>query len=74
MRLFVLYLFLGLIWVCEIEISHMGKNNGNPVLVRENFFYLYLTESPKASTVHSWMVMCGVGGGVHILSLIEDFT
>ena len=22
----------GLVWVCEIEISHMGKNNGNPNL------------------------------------------
>ena len=22
------YLSLGLVWVCEIEISHMGKNNG----------------------------------------------
>ena len=29
------YLFLGLVWVCGIEISHMGKNNGNPNLVGE---------------------------------------
>ena len=36
MRMFVFYLSLGLVWVCEIEISHMGKNNGNPDLVCEN--------------------------------------
>ena len=35
MRLFVFYLCLGLVQVCEIEISHMGKNNGNPDLVCE---------------------------------------
>ena len=29
------YLSLGLVWACEIEISHMGKNNGNPDLVCE---------------------------------------
>ena len=34
-RLFVFYLSLGLVWVCEIEISHMGKNNGNLDLVCE---------------------------------------
>ena len=33
MLLFVFYLSLGLVWVCEIEISHMGKNNGNSDLV-----------------------------------------
>ena len=32
------YLSLGLVWVCELEISHMGKNNGNPDLVCENYF------------------------------------
>ena len=35
MRLSVFYLCLGLVRVCEIEISHMGKNNGNPDLVCE---------------------------------------
>ena len=30
------YLSLGPVRVCEIEISHMGKNNGNPDLVCEN--------------------------------------
>ena len=35
-RLFVFYLSLRLVWVCEIEISHMGKNNGNPDLVCDN--------------------------------------
>ena len=34
-RLFVFYLSLGQLRVCEIEISHMGKNNGNPDLVCE---------------------------------------
>ena len=29
------YLSLGLVWVCEKEISHMGKNNGNSNLVCE---------------------------------------
>ena len=24
-----------LVWVCEIELSHMGKKNGNPDLVCE---------------------------------------
>ena len=32
-RLFVFYLSHGLVQVCEIELSHMGKNNGNPDLV-----------------------------------------
>ena len=36
MQLFVLYFFLGLVQVCEIEISHMGKNSRNPGLVFEN--------------------------------------
>ena len=34
-RLFVFYLSLGLVWVCEIETSHMGENNRNPDLVCE---------------------------------------
>ena len=34
-RLFDFYLSLGLVWVCEIEKSHMGKNNENPDLVCE---------------------------------------
>ena len=34
-RLFVFYLSHGLVWVCDIELSHMGKNNGNPDLVCE---------------------------------------
>ena len=29
------YLSLGLVRVCEIKLSHMGKNNGNPDLVCE---------------------------------------
>ena len=40
MWLFVFfYLSLGLVRVCETEISHMNKNNGNPDLVCENFKY-----------------------------------
>ena len=35
-QLLVFYLSHGLIQVCEIELSHMGKNNGNPNLVCEN--------------------------------------
>ena len=27
---------LGLVQVCQIELSHMGKDNGNPDLVCEN--------------------------------------
>ena len=29
------YLFHGLVQVCEIELSHVGKINGNPDLVCE---------------------------------------
>ena len=29
------FLSLGLVRVCEIEISHMGENNGNPDLLCE---------------------------------------
>ena len=32
--------FLGLVRVYEIEISHMGKYNGNPDLVCENLWFL----------------------------------
>ena len=35
-RLFVFYLSHGLVRVCELDISHMGKNNGNPDLVCKN--------------------------------------
>ena len=38
-RLFVFYLSTGLVWVCEIELSHMGKNNRNLNLVLENVIY-----------------------------------
>ena len=34
-RQLVFYLFHWLVWVCEIELSHMGKNNGNLDLVCE---------------------------------------
>ena len=34
-RQVIFYLSHGLVWVCEIELSHMGKNNGNPDLVCE---------------------------------------
>ena len=32
-HLFFYYLSHGLVQVCEVELSHMGKNNGNPDLV-----------------------------------------
>ena len=35
-RLFVFYCSVSLVWVYEIELSHMGKNSGNPNLVCEN--------------------------------------
>ena len=34
-RLFVFYLSHGLVRICDIEFSHMGKNNGNPDLLCE---------------------------------------
>ena len=37
-RLFVFYLSLGLVRMCEIEISHMGKSNRNLDLVCEKYF------------------------------------
>ena len=40
----VSYLFHGLVWVCEIELSHilthMGKNNGNPDLLCDKNYIL----------------------------------
>ena len=41
-RLFVFYLFNGLVWVCRIDLSHMAKNNGNPDQ-EEKAWYLTLT-------------------------------
>ena len=35
-RAVLFYLSHGLVGVCEIEISHMGKNNENPDLVCQN--------------------------------------
>ena len=39
-RLFVFYLSPVLVLVCEIELSHMGKNKGNPKLVCEKGSYI----------------------------------
>ena len=39
MGLFVFDLSHRLVWVFEIELSHLGKNNGNPDLVCENMQY-----------------------------------
>ena len=36
-RLFVFYLSLGVVWICEIESPHMSKNNGNLDLVCEEY-------------------------------------
>ena len=38
----LVYLSHGLVRVCEIELSHMGKNNGNPDLVCEKIWYILL--------------------------------
>ena len=39
MQLFIFYLSLGLVRVCEIELSHMGKNKGNLDPVCENIVF-----------------------------------
>ena len=36
MRAFRYHLSHRLVWVCEIELSQMGKNKGNPDLVFDN--------------------------------------
>ena len=36
------YLSHGLVWVCEIELSHMGKSNGYPDLVCEKKIHIKL--------------------------------
>ena len=42
-QLFAFYLSLGLVWVHDIDLSHLHKNNGNTDLVREkkivSFFF-----------------------------------
>ena len=45
-RLFVFYLSLGQVWVCEIQISHMGKHNGNYDLVSEKIIS-FLSQKPE---------------------------
>ena len=35
----IFYLSHRLVWVCEIELSHLSKNNGNSDLVCENMQY-----------------------------------
>ena len=37
------YLSHGLVQVCEIELSHLGKNNAKPDLVCENISSIFLT-------------------------------
>ena len=41
---------LGLVRVCEIEISHMGKNNGNPDLVCENIIFFISSKTYGVGT------------------------
>ena len=50
-RLFVFYLSHGLVWVCEIELSYMGKNKGNPDLVTEKCYSI--SKAADTYTVHS---------------------
>ena len=47
MRLFIFYLFLGLLQVCKIELSHMGKSNKKPDLVCEKNVEIYLLYVPN---------------------------
>ena len=36
--------------VCEIELSHMGKGNGNPYLVCENVLQIFIHVSKECIT------------------------
>ena len=47
LMLFVFYLSHGLIWVCEIEIFQMDKDNGNPDLVCEKGHNYTLHSNPR---------------------------
>ena len=38
------YLSHGLVWVCEIELSHVNKHNGTPDLACEKFHFSALNE------------------------------
>ena len=67
MWLFILYLSLGLVRVCEIQISHMCKNHGYPDLVCEKRLSLLSGKSENVSTVHSWRVVGGVSGCVYCI-------
>ena len=55
-RLFVFYLSLGLVRVCEIELSHMGKNSGNSDLVCEKkrcFTHCIIYKAHKHKTMQN---------------------
>ena len=43
---FFFYLSYWLVRVCEIELSHMGKNNRNPHLVCEKFL-IFILRGPE---------------------------
>ena len=49
----------------EIEISHMDKNKRNPDLVSEKNIIFTQQKVKNMSTVHSWRVVGGLGGGFH---------
>ena len=56
--------------ICEKEISHMGKNNGNPVLVRENFFIFTQQKVQKRPlSTAGWLCVGWVE--VFMLSLVK---
>ena len=40
--------------VCEKEISHMGKNNGNPDFVWKKFYYSFITVCFALVIVLTW--------------------
>ena len=56
--LFVFYLSLGLAWVCEIELSHLGKTTEIPIwYARKEFQY-----QAEISDIH---ICCGIIFNLH---------
>ena len=56
-QLFILYLSLGLVRLCEMEISHMGKNNGNLHLVCEKIFSQCLLKYKCNGSMQSFLTL-----------------
>ena len=47
----VFYLLRGLVWVCEVQLFHIGKTKGNPYLVCENECFHMIKNSGNPSPV-----------------------